>query len=192
MTFGRLRAADWVAMLAALALLLLMAADWYSTGVGQEARRIEGLSQPSPGQPNEVERQVHEDARNAAEVNERNAWQVEGAIDRVILGVLLLAAGLAVLAGFLRAAGRRFEAAFTPSALAALAASIGALLVIYRIVQQPGVDERTTVEVGAPLALVALALMTFTSATALRAEEEGRQFRELPDEGEPQREGAAT
>jgi PHP family Zn ribbon phosphoesterase len=41
MTFERLRAADWVAFLAALGLLFVTAADWYSTQRGRQAREFE-------------------------------------------------------------------------------------------------------------------------------------------------------
>ena len=41
MTFARLRTADWVAFVAALALLFTTAADWYSTDM--EARLSAGL-----------------------------------------------------------------------------------------------------------------------------------------------------
>jgi hypothetical protein len=184
-TFARLRLADWVAIVAALALLFAMAADWYSTAAGEEARRVEGLSQPSGAQGGEVAREVQEDARTAAEEAERNAWQADAPIDRVILAVLLAAAGLAVVAGFFRAAGHRFEQPLSPSALAALCAGGGALLVLYRMIEQPGPDLRTTVHVGAPLAVVALGTLALAGAAALRAEGEGREFRELPAEGEP-------
>jgi hypothetical protein len=195
MTFARLRLADWVAMIAALALLFATAADWYSTRQGDEARRIEGLSRPHGAAGGEVERGVQEDARIVAEGQERNAWQAGGAIDRVILIVVLAAAAAAIAAGFLRAAGRRFEPPLTPSALAAGLAALGALLVLYRIVQQPGLDEGTTIHAGAPLAIAALGALTLACARGLRAEEEGAAFRELrqPEpEPTPERERPAT
>jgi hypothetical protein len=188
MTFERLRPADWVALAAALVLLFAMAMDWYSTTTGREARRIEELSRdPAPGQGGEVEREVQERARISAEEHEKNAWQASGAIDRLILFALLAAAGLAVAAGFFRAAGRRFEPPWTPSSLAAGAAALAALLVTYRIIQEPGLDVAATVEAGAPVALVALGVLTVAGAVAMRAEEEGRAFREPraePDEDE--------
>jgi hypothetical protein len=41
MTFTRLRGADWVAFLAALGLLFVTAADWYSSQGGRQAREFE-------------------------------------------------------------------------------------------------------------------------------------------------------
>jgi hypothetical protein len=186
MTFARLRTADWVAMIAALAVLLLMAADWYSTAQGNEARRQERLSRNAlPGEAGEIERSVHQQAQVAAEDEERNAWQADGTIDRVILFVLLATVVLALGAGFLRAAARRFEAPWTPSALAAAVAVTGALLVTYRIVQEPGLDDGSNVKAGAPLAVVALGAIALACARGLKHEEEGEPFRELPEPPEP-------
>jgi hypothetical protein len=186
-TFARLRAADWVAMVAALALLFAMAADWYSTAQGEENRRLERLSErASPGPGGEVEREFNKRAAEQAELQERNAWQEDGGFDRLILAVLIAAVALALAAGFLRAADRRFEPPFTPSAAAAVAAAIGGALVAYRIVQEPGFDAANTVEPGVPLALVALGVLALAAVSALRNEERGEGARELtPPQREP-------
>ena len=180
MTFARLRAGDWIALVAALGLLFAMAADWYSTDQGREARRIERLSEPEGALAGEAERLTRERAREAGEAAERNAWQADEPVDRVILGMLLATAVLALAAAFLRAAARRFEPPWTPSALAAVFAAGGAALVAYRILDEPGLDTGATVEAGAPLALVALGLVALGSAAGMRNEEAGRAFRELP------------
>src|SRR4051794_19796606 len=185
MTFQRLRVADWIALLAAIALLFTMALDWWSTPQGQEARRIERLNQPKGALGGEVAREVQSEARLAAQKAERNAWQQDGGIDRVILLALLLTAGLAVAAAFFRAAGRRFEPPWTPSSITALAAVVGALLVAYRILQEPGLDEATVVRAGAPLAVAVLGVIAFASAAGMKAEEEGRAFREPRRRPEP-------
>jgi hypothetical protein len=186
MTFARLRRADWAAMLAALALLFAMATDWYSTEQGDAARRIEqNTRQPSSGQQGEIDRAVNEDARTVAQREEKNAWQAGAGIDRLILIVLLGAAGLALVAGFLRAGGRRFDPPLTPSGAAAIASLIGALLVTYRIIQEPGLDAGSTIKPGAPLAVGALGLLALVTALALRNEEAGEPFRELPKPADP-------
>jgi hypothetical protein len=167
-------------MVAALALLFAMAADWYSTRQGEEARRIERLSDPQGALGGEVDRQVQRAAREAGEEAERNAWQEDGLVDRAILGLLLATVLLALGAGILRALGRRFEPPWTPSALTALAAVAAAAFVTYRIVQQPGLDAGTTIEAGPPLALLALGVLALACAGGLRNEEAGRPFRELP------------
>jgi hypothetical protein len=167
MTFARLRAADWVALLAAFALLLLTAADWYGTSVGDEARRIQGLADPSGALGGEVAREVRDQARTVAEGHEKNAWQVGGGIDRLILVALLATFALAVVSAFRRAAGAGGATALAT----ALAASATALLVAYRLVQEPGFDDVTTVKVGAPLALVALGVLALASAQSVRGEQ---------------------
>lgn len=186
MSFARLRITDWVAMLAAVALLFAMASDWYSTAQGEEARRIERLSEdPLPGQGGEVEREVNKRAAERAEEAERNAWQADAAVDRLILLVLLGAAVLGLAAGFLRATGRRFEPPWTPSGLAAIVGTAGALLIGYRMLQEPGADEASTIEPGAPIAVFVLGALVLACAVALRHEEAGEPFRELPEPSEP-------
>jgi hypothetical protein len=174
-TFARLRAADWVAFVAALALLFTTAADWYSSTSGEEARRIEGLAQPSGAEAGQIERELKQDASAAAEAEERNAWQATGAIDRLILIGLLATSALAILAGFARAAGRRYGGSLGPGAIAGLAAATTTLLVLYRILQEPGFDEVNTVQAGAPLALAALGVIAYACARTVRAEEEEEQ-----------------
>ena len=174
MTFARLRPADWVAFLAALALLFVTAADWYSTKGGEQAREFE-RGAPTRGE----EAELADDAAAAAEDEERNAWQADAGIDRVILVGLLGTAALAIVAAFTRAAGRRSERALSPTAWAGLAAAVTALLVLYRVIQEPGFDEVTTVQFGAPLALGVLGVIAFACATSVRAEERGTEFREV-------------
>lgn len=172
MTFERLTGADWIAWVAALVLIASLALDWYSTQLGEEARRIEGLAEPSPTPSGQVEREVREDARIVAEGEERNAFQADAAIDRVILGVLLAAALLTIVAVFLRAAGRRPRPPRTPIAAAAIAAAAGAILVAYRIVQEPGLDAATTVKAGAMLGLVAAGVLALAARASARTERE--------------------
>jgi hypothetical protein len=166
MSFARLRAADWVAFVAALALLLATAADWYSTEGGRQAREFE---QGAPAQGEGAE--LADDAAAAAEDEERNAWQADGAIDRAILAALLGTAALTILAAFGRAAGRRSENGIGLTAWAGSAAAVTALLVLYRVIQEPGFDEVNTVQYGAPLALGLLGVIAFACATSVRAEE---------------------
>jgi drug/metabolite transporter (DMT)-like permease len=164
-TFERLRPADWVVFVAALALLFTTVPDWYSTTRGEEARQIQEQAGNSDAQER---REVERDAAALAEAQERNAWQEDdGLIDRIILIGLLATAALGVGAAFWRASGRRSEG-LGPYGLAGLAASITALLILYRIIQEPGFDELTTVEIGAPLALGVLGVMAFACATSMR------------------------
>jgi peptidoglycan/LPS O-acetylase OafA/YrhL len=165
LTFERLRPADWVVFVAALALLFTTAPDWYSTTRGEEARQI----QKNAGGPGQVEREVEHDAGALAESQERNAWQEDGLIDRIILIGLLTTSALGVAAAFWRASGRGSDG-LGAFGLAGLSACVMALLVLYRIIQEPGFDSITTVKAGAPLALGVLGVMAFACATSLRDE----------------------
>ena len=168
MTFTRLRVADWVVFVAALALLFTTAADWYSTQAGEEARQIEQNARPEEGQPRgQAQAEVERQAGELAESKERNAWQEDGTIDRIILICLLLTSALGVVAAFWRASGRE-TTGLGPYALVGFSASVTALLVLYRIVQEPGFDSLTTVQIGAPLALGVLGVIAFAAASSLR------------------------
>ena len=178
MNFARLRPSDWVVFLAALALLFTTAFDWYSTEAGVEARKIQENARPAEDQPSgQAEAEVERAAGALAESKERNAWQEEGTIDRVILIALLVTAGLGVLAAFWRASGREARG-LGPYGWAGISACITALLVLYRILQEPGFDDLTTVQIGAPLALGVLGVFAFAAATSLR--QEGRPVSEQP------------
>jgi hypothetical protein len=168
-SFTRLRPADWVVFVAALALLFTTAADWYSTQTGEEARRIEEQARPDSGSPGEVEREIEQDAGALAEAQERNAWQEDGLFDRIILIGLLGTSALGVGAAFWRASGRASDG-LGAFGLAGLFAFVTALLVLYRIVQEPGLDPITTVKAGAPLALGVLGVIAFACAISLRYE----------------------
>ena len=178
MSFARLRLSDWVVFVASLALLFTTAFDWYSTEAGVEARKIQQNARPAEDQPSgQAEAEVERAAGALAESKERNAWQEDGTIDRVILIALLVTAGLGVLAAFWRASGREARG-LGPYGWAGLSACMTALLVLYRILQEPGFDDLTTVQIGAPLALGVLGVFAFAAATSLR--QEGRPLSEQP------------
>jgi hypothetical protein len=164
LTFARLRLSDWVVFVAALALLFTTAPDWYSTTRGEEARQIQKNAGGSVGQ---AEREVEQDAGALAESQERNAWQEDGLIDRIILVALLATSALGVGAAFWRSSGRGSDG-LGVFGLAGLMACVTALLVLYRIIQEPGFDELTTVKIGAPLALGVLGVIAFACATSVR------------------------
>jgi hypothetical protein len=174
-TFLRLSRWDWLAFAAALALLLAMSLDWYTTRQGEECRRIEKLQTPAGlngVQADQIGRDVRRDARTCAEKREKNAWQASGAIDRLIALVLIVAMASAVGAGFLRAAGRRFEPPRSPSTIGALSGLLAALLVLYRILQPPGFNEAAVVEAGAPIALALVGILAIAARAAAAAETE--------------------
>jgi hypothetical protein len=176
MTFARLRAWDWVALIAAVAILFVMAADWYSTRLGEEARRIERNQQTPTPAADEAQGQA-EEAAIGAEAQEKNAWQADGGIDRLVLIMLLGTVALTAAAASLRASGRHYEPPWTPSSLAAIAATLTAALVLYRIVQERGTDAVTVVKAGAPLAIAVLGVVALAAAKGVQHEEKGSEFR---------------
>jgi hypothetical protein len=120
----------------------------YSTVGGDEARRIQQQAQPEEGQPSgQIQSEVQRDAAALAESKERNAWQVDATIDRVILICLLVTSALGVLAAFWRASGREARG-LGPYGWTGLMACISVLLVLYRILQEPAFDALTTVKIG--------------------------------------------
>jgi hypothetical protein len=172
-TFARLTRGDWVAAVAALALLLVMAMDWYTTEEGVFARQQEQAIKPKGATAGEVSRAVDESARIAAENAEENAWQADPFPDRVILFALLATIALAIAAAFLRAAGMRFEPPWTPSALATCVGLFTALLLAARIAQKPSADIGAVIKLGAPLGLICLGTIVLGARAAWNAEREG-------------------
>ena len=173
-----------IALVGALALMLVMAMDWYSTEQGDEARRIESITEDPPGaESGEIDRRLNEDARFVAEDEEKNAFQPDALIDWILLGLMLAAIVLAALTAITRAAGARPTQGLGPGGLTALFATAAALLVAYRIIQEPGLDAGTNVKAGAPLALIALAMIALGSSAALKADAEEADKEEAPDAG---------
>ena len=177
MSLARLSRGYVIAVVAALGLLVAMAADWYSTGEGEEARRIERLAEPEGGEGPEAldrSREQQEEASLLAESEERNAWQAaDGGIDLLLLVLLLAAVAAALASAVLRARGRGHD---SPGAAAGavLTLSLVALgVLVYRLIEQPGIDSVTTVRGGAFLGMAALGAMGLGALMALRADEEG-------------------
>lgn len=187
MSFTRLTRGDVLAALAALALLFVLAADWYSSVEGEEARRIERLAEPDPdagAESFDLGRRQQEEASIVAEDEERNAWQADGLIDRVILLTLLGTVAAALGAAALRAAGRRYEPPRTPSGIALALAFTAAALVVYRMAQEPGFDAGTAVRDGPFLALAALGALSLGALMALRAEQDGTAWEAAESQAE--------
>lgn len=181
MTFTRLGRGDALAAIAALALLLVMAMDWYTTKEGQQLRDDSKLVVPQLN--NQTTPSLKDQAESAAQAFEKNAWQADGLIDRVILATMLAAIVLALAAAVLRAADRPPRAA-SASALASLAGILAFVLIAYRIFQPPGLNDAAVVKAGAPLALLCTALITIGARIATIAERD--RGRSAPgDEAEP-------
>jgi hypothetical protein len=185
----RLTRGHVLAAVAALALLLVMAMDWYGSQEADRARQVESTANTSGAQAGEAGRAVKEDADRIIARDEKNAWQTSGSIDRVLLALLLLTVFLPLLAAALRSEGRRFEPPWTPSALAALSAAVTALLVAYRMLDKPGADASTTLKIGPLLALVMLAAVGVGAGSAFQKEADWADMRRAavkpPDDPAP-------
>jgi len=158
-------------VLAAVALLFVMATDWYSSPEGDELRRIERLAEPDDSlgpEASDLGRQQREQASQSAEAEERNAWTADGLIDRVILLALLAAIAAAVSLAVSAVRERSLGVPGGARGLALIAATFASMLVAYRIVQEPGIDAVTTIRGGPFLALVALGLMALGAILTLR------------------------
>lgn len=177
MTFLRLSRWDLVAFVAALALLFTMSTIWWTSAQAQECRRGERLQTPPSTlrgpQSDQFQRDIRQSARDCAAKAERNAWQADGAIDRLLLAFLLVTVAAAVVAAFARAADRRIEPPRTPSAIASVAGLTAALLLLYRILQPPGPNSGAVVEAEAYVAFILVALVAFASRIAALREREG-------------------
>lgn len=170
MRLERLTRGHVLAAVAALALLLTMALDWYGSREGDAAHQVQENANPSGAQAGEIGRELQADAKAIIAREEKNAWQADDPVDRVLLGLLLLSVILPLAAAALRSEGRRFEPPWTLSSLSAIVATLAALVIAYRILNEPGLDAETNIKLGIPLALVALAGVAFGSADAFRKE----------------------
>ena len=153
MTFTRLRLPDWVAFVAALALILVMAMTWYTTKTGEQLRRDARLALPAGQVKGEVFDVKKQDEQAAAKF-EKNAWHDKALIGRLILLALLASAAAAVIAGFARAAGHRFKGRLTPSAIASFAGLAAVVMLAYRILQPPGPNSGAVVRTSSAAFIV--------------------------------------
>jgi hypothetical protein len=169
MTFTRLGRGDLLAMVAALALVLVMATDWYTTKLGEEARDVQAKILPQVNNQTVPSESAKEGA--FADSQEKNAWQASGLIDRLILIALVAAAVLAIVSAWARAAGRRVRLGpWPPSALASVIGLAACVMLVYRILQPPGLNSAAVVKVGAPLGLLCIGLLTLGARVASRGE----------------------
>jgi drug/metabolite transporter (DMT)-like permease len=165
MTFLRLNRGQLLAMVAALALLLVMAMDWYTTKPGEVAR--DAASKVEPQVNVETVPSESKKLNTFAETQEKTAWQADGLIDRIILLALLAAVACALLAAWVAAAGKKLGPP-SPSALASVLGLLACVLIVYRIIQPPGLNSAAVVSAGAPLGLLCAGLLTFGARVAVR------------------------
>ena len=184
MRLERLTRGHVVAAVAALVLLLVMAMDWYGSHAADLAHQINS-SPITQGSQSGATDAVREDANSVIARDEKNAWQEEAFVDRLLLVFLLLSVFLPLFAAAHRAAGRRAQPPWTPSAFAAIVAAIAALLVAYRLLNEPGNDAATTIKIGAPLGFAILAIISFGAASAFQGEADWAELRRHAASPEP-------
>jgi hypothetical protein len=165
MTFLRLSFGHALALVAALALLLVMSMVWWSDKVAEQDRQTQ--HQILPQVNNDTTPSASQQEADAAARREHTAWEPREAIDTVILLVLIAAAGLAIVAAFVKASGRRGPPL---SAWATVAGLAGALLLTYRIFQPPGPNYAAVVKQGSAIGLVCVGLIALGSRLATLAE----------------------
>ena len=76
---------------------------------------------------------------------------------------------LALVAAWARAADRRLGPP-SPSALASIVGLVACLMIVYRILQPPGLNAAAVVKPGAPLGLLCVGLLTIGARVAARGE----------------------
>ena len=172
-----------MAGIAALALVLVVTGmDWYGTTTGDEAREIEERTEDASGaEAGEVERTVNERAGEVADRETDKAWEADGLIDRVILVLIGATIVLAVINWFTRSLGAKPTKGIGPAGVCAVLATVAAVLVAYRIIQEPGFDAATTVKAGPLVAIFLLAAIAIGSSSALR--DDDREEGEAADAG---------
>ena len=166
----RLRLGHAVAFVAALALLFIMAGDWYSTSEGVRARDVERRQGEYLIGSGVIDEGVAEDARIQAERSERTPWQVSSLLDLLVLLALLATVALAIASAALHAAGRSFEGRRSPIVLTAIAAIVAFVLVVLQAAARLDPDSAAVVQIGLPLGIIALGAIALGAGLAVRAD----------------------
>jgi hypothetical protein len=145
----RLRVGEIVAAVSALALFASMFLSWYGlAGVSDRtARLIAGAGQDTTD----------------------SAWQAFGLLDFYLLLVVLVALGLAILTAAERAPALPVAA----GVVSLLVSGIGALLILVRLLDQPGPNDAVDVRYGAYLGLAAAIGVAVGSFLSMHDEDPG-------------------
>ncbi|HKP91665.1 MAG TPA: hypothetical protein VJT75_16985, partial [Thermoleophilaceae bacterium] len=183
MTFLRLTRWDWVAFAAALGLLLTMSFVWWTTNEAEECRRVAN-QQTAPDlrgpQNSEIDRKVQSDAERCEAKHDKTAWSAPSFIDVILLLALLTAIASAIAAAFLRAADRSLGTSMTPTELATYAGLAATLLILYRVLQPPGLNAAAVVKPPAIVGLVLAGVLTIAARSASAAEREAAAAADVP------------
>jgi hypothetical protein len=141
MDLRRLRAGEWLAFAGGVALLVSLFTDWY------------GISVEDPGTSVELSSGF-------------TAWQSFSVIDILLAMVAAAAIGLAVI----QAVQTRPALPVAASVLTVVIGAAGVLLVVFRLIAQPGPNEFVDIRAGAWLGLAATAAITLGAWMAMADE----------------------
>jgi len=174
MDINRLSTGMRIAAAAALALLIIMFLPWF--GIDQESATEQGAAFQEGASAEELEEAAAEvaeldDVAAGATSVDFNAWDSFGLIDIILLLIILTVLALAVL----RATGNTVNLPVSTSVLIAALGILGTLLILYRLIDTPGVaffDYGR--EFGVFLGLVAAAAIALGGWRAMQ--EEGKSF----------------
>ncbi len=152
MELGRLRAGELIAAAGGVALLVVMFLEWYAAG----------------GTTKVAGRDIHISVGFTA-------WEAFGVTDILLALAALIAIGLAVLTATRRSPALPVAA----SVITATTGILATLLVLYRILNQPGPNELIGVDAGAWVGLAAC-LGVFLGAWLSLSDERSRPVDPLP------------
>jgi hypothetical protein len=156
MDLSKLRAGELLAGVAGIALLIVMFLPWYG---------LAGLSEPFGGAL----------ARQAGISTTANAWRAFDLIDILLFLTVVAAVGSAVIAATQQSVALPVAASVIVTALGVLVA----LLVLYRLVNEPGSDQFIDLRLGAYLGFVLCALVALGGFLSMQ--EEGTSFGQAAD-----------
>jgi hypothetical protein len=175
MDLNRLRRGERIAAIAALALFVDMFLNWYGINLanalpngGADAARTLGID------------------LNVSE--SFNAWESFSILDLFLLVVIVVAIGLAVLTATQRSVALPVAASVITSGLGIIAT----LLVLIRLIDEPGANQVTDVKFGAYLGLLFAAGIAYGGWTAMRDEGTTLDDAAVQARGAVSGEGSAT
>jgi hypothetical protein len=148
---NRLRLGERIAGACAVLLFIDLFLNWYSANAASVAKHL-GVTLP-PGVSGGISKSF-------------SAWTAFGWVDLLMLLTIIVVLGWIALA----ATQRTVALPIAASTIAAALCAFTTLVVLYRIINQPGPNDVIDVEYGAYLGLLLLLGMTYGTYAAMRAE----------------------
>jgi hypothetical protein len=149
MDLSRLRRGERIAAGAALLLFIDMFLHWYKADIGNLVPGVKNLGIAVPDLSAEA-----------------SLWQATSILDIFLLLVIIVALGLA----FLSASGRSVALPVAASVITAVLGAIATLVVLLRLIDQPGPDSVVDIKVWAWIGLLLCAAIAYGGWTSMRDE----------------------